>query len=366
MTAYVYYYAPDKTDILLDAVQPLFEKLGGAVSSAYFTRHWRFGPHIRIRFRITLPEQERIIIAAVQDVIGGYLRKRPSNVSFDRENLLRQHLVLARLESERGALTPLQPDNSITFTNTFMLGQDSEDEAVQRFLANCYAETTQLAFSMLDAQRSQRESRFDLGFDLMTAAAHALYPSPQRRGIAEGFVSFRSHAEAYLAMIKEGEAVRNHFEREYRRFAPQLVRRLRDAVAALDERRSGRPFVQEWLLLAKPQIDRASDLIATGALVLPAPRRKATGKYGWDDDWVGRSRFHSVINASDRYLSFLFENEWFQKYRIALNLTYLHLNRIGLLPVERYLLCHLVANTVEDIYGVFAQDLAKGFAGTLA
>jgi hypothetical protein len=43
-----------------------------------------------------------------------------------------------------------------------------------------------------------------------------------------------------------------------------------------------------------------------------------------------------------------------------LNLTYLMLTRLGISPAERFLLCHLAANAVEDQYGVSAIDSASG------
>ena len=44
----------------------------------------------------------------------------------------------------------------------------------------------------------------------------------------------------------------------------------------------------------------------------------------------------------------------FRHYRLLLNLLYLQLTKLGMKPAERYLLGHLIANTVEDSYGVDA------------
>jgi hypothetical protein len=40
-----------------------------------------------------------------------------------------------------------------------------------------------------------------------------------------------------------------------------------------------------------------------------------------------------------------------------LNYTYLHMTRLGITPTERFLLCHLAANAVEECYGVSAFEL---------
>jgi hypothetical protein len=363
-TTYVHYYQLDKTALLLDAVRPLFARLAGIVPRAYFVRHWRFGPHLRLRFGTDPATYEATVRPLVAEIIGRHLAAAPSRVVVDETELLRQHRRLAQLESERGELSPYQPDNSIRHSARAPLGSDPDDERVQRALADFYVDTTPLAFRMLATTRAGDASKYDLAVDLMAAVAHAMYPSPRRPGITEGFVSFRSHAEAYLAMVPERDAVRAHFEGQYRRFAPGLVGRVRRTVAALDAGLPPTPLVGEWLGLARPHIQRARLLIEAGELLLPFPHRASTGRIGWDDEWVGHSRFHTLINNSETYLRLLFQTPWFQEYRMALNLMYLHLNRIGVLPVERYLLCHLIANAVEEAYGVRALDLARRFAAS--
>jgi hypothetical protein len=47
---------------------------------------------------------------------------------------------------------------------------------------------------------------------------------------------------------------------------------------------------------------------------------------------------------------------WSPSYRLVLNYMYLHFTRLGLTPIERFLLCHLTANAVEDCYGISAME----------
>jgi hypothetical protein len=55
----------------------------------------------------------------------------------------------------------------------------------------------------------------------------------------------------------------------------------------------------------------------------------------------------------------LYRSSWFQSYRLMLNLLYLDLGRLGLRPVERYMLCHVIANGVEEMVGSSAADLME-------
>ena len=44
----------------------------------------------------------------------------------------------------------------------------------------------------------------------------------------------------------------------------------------------------------------------------------------------------------------------FRRYRLLVNLLYLHLTRLGIRPVDRYLLAHFAANAAEQRYAVDA------------
>jgi len=49
----------------------------------------------------------------------------------------------------------------------------------------------------------------------------------------------------------------------------------------------------------------------------------------------------------------------------VLNLLYLHLTKLGIRPAERALLGHLLANAVEDVYGVDAATLVTEVSAAL-
>ena len=51
--------------------------------------------------------------------------------------------------------------------------------------------------------------------------------------------------------------------------------------------------------------------------------------------------------------------------RVALNLLYLHLARIGVRPVDRFLYCHVVADAVERARGVDAVAMVAAGATDL-
>ncbi|MFG6198652.1 hypothetical protein [Nonomuraea sp. JJY05] len=62
------------------------------------------------------------------------------------------------------------------------------------------------------------------------------------------------------------------------------------------------------------------------------------------------------------YHEAIFTDPAFLRYRVLLNYTYLHLIRLGLTPLDRFRTCHLLADAVEDVYGLSGLDALRRFA----
>jgi hypothetical protein len=215
-------------------------------------------------------------------------------------------------------------------------------------LIQFYCDTTELAFEMLRAARSGTD-RLAIGLDLMFAIAHTMFPP-----ITRGFISYRSHAEAFLARTGKAAAAREVFERRYQVRRSELACRLRAVLATFDGSSQPVPFVREWTAVMQRYRARGEELIRSGELSFAAPARAPRGTRGPS----GLSEFHSLLVSSGGYEA-LSRSTPFLGYRLILNYTYLHLTRLGVRPIDRFLLCHLAANAVEDAFGVSAMDIPK-------
>ncbi len=58
----------------------------------------------------------------------------------------------------------------------------------------------------------------------------------------------------------------------------------------------------------------------------------------------------------------MFTRPDFLRYRVVLNYTYLHLTGLGLTPLDRFRACHLLANAVEEVYGVSGLESMRRYA----
>lgn len=343
----VYYHAA-QDELIANAVRPLFAGLDPE-PRGYYYRHWKRGPHVRLRFD-TSPAGFASLAARVEDILGGYLAARPSRANLDPVELLPRHERLAQLEGESPPLLPWYPDNSIRYPGA--AGSEHRDELIADF----YAATNELALEITERVVAGHGSRSTSALDLMIATAHGL----SSRGITRGFVSFRSHAEAFLCGFPEGRGLRESWDRQYAARAEALSDRVRAVVETLDGGLEGGldggadpvPFVRRWVELMLPIRRRAERMLADGRLSLD--RAGGTAASGRLTDV---SAFHRAVHANRRWQTEVRDSLGFSVYRVLLNLTYLQLTRIGITPAQRFVLCHFAAGAVEDRYGVSALEV---------
>lgn len=350
----VYYYEENKDQLILDAVQPLFQQLKPQVERVFFTRHWLRGPHLRLRFFTTEKLFNTVVKPAIEEHVGRYLREHPSTTVLNEEKLLPVYQKLAIAEQEKGPVVPFYPNNSIQYLpydrRLHVLHNDRLVELIEQF----YVESNDLVFQMLEYIR-QGNSRLLLCLDLMFTSAHtSAWP------ITTGFVSYRSHAEGYIIRTPNPAATRKLFDDKYKAQSVALGQRLRQLLDALNYGQDDFPFILAWSLLMKRYWVNGMPLIQTGAIdIIPGGRDKALE---YEEHWqelIPNSTFHSRFYENHEGRARLFANPHFQGYRLVLNLVYLHLNRLGINPLDRALLGHLAAETVEEVCNVSAVELVS-------
>jgi hypothetical protein len=343
----VYYYDDDDKDrLVVEAVRPLLRRVAPEVPDAYFVRHWRRGPHLRLNFRTDPPTFARTVRPAVTEVVGGFLDRRPSTVVLDERELTPLHAILARIEEDDGPRTPWLPDNSVHEMDYDDRSRTAGGPAAADLLADFYVATNDIAFTMAeDVVRGGQ--RLAPCFDLMIATAHAFTPG----GLASGFVSLRSHAEAFLAGAHSPRR-RAAWDRGYAERAAHLSARLDDVLATLDGAADRAPLARAWVAALRPLHRRAEELIAAGGVSFADPALSPPAP--------GGSEFHRALLRGPAYTPEIRESVAFGSYRLMLNYLYLHLTRHGVPPADRFMLCHLAANTVEARVGVTALDLVAG------
>ncbi|WP_406314591.1 hypothetical protein OHA77_39865 [Streptosporangium sp. NBC_01639] len=348
-SAHVYYYEPDKTDLLLDAVRPLFARLQD-VAPAHVLRHWRQGPHLRLNVRTDAATWTDIVQVAIEEIIGDHLRRRPSTVRLDEEEMLAQHRLLAVREREHGPLTPWFPDNTIVYAPYDSRSHVLTDPEAVDLLTGFYTDATPLLFAMLEHTRAGHDRAESLALGLMlTTSATAMPP------VSRSYVSYRSHAEGFIHQCADPAAVRAHFDSHYAAHRESTIDRARHVITTLEgHAETPAPFVREWAELIADYQRRATPLIAEGKLVRPP---------AFNPDLANRTsnEMYRLMFGNRAYHRAVFEDPAFNRYRVLINYTYLHISRLGLTPPQRFRLCHVAANAVEEIYGRNAIESIRRF-----
>ncbi|MET9532408.1 thiopeptide maturation pyridine synthase [Streptomyces sp. NPDC006649] len=371
--AHIAYFGDDTDQLILHAVRPVIERCAGHVESAYVLRHWRRGPHLRLVVRATPAVFAGLVEPAISELVGGHLRARPSTAApLDEDGLLPLHRRLAAAEREPGPLTPFYRDNSITWEEhdrrVDVLGCPvGADE-----LALFYQRTNGLLFEHLESVAAGLP-RETLALRLMLATAHTLCRHPQDPSVRRGFVSFRSHAEGYLSTV--GPQVRDAFEQRYAANSAVLTAQVRAVVAAFDSGAAepgapdagaaagpgGAAELHRWVAAIDPLGTRWTALYEAGEIPeteIPTDEENGIGEL------LTTSPLHRAISGSATYKQMMYRDPRFLRYRLMLNYTYLHLSRLGLPGLTRYLLCHLAADAVEEVYGVSALELVLATAAS--
>lgn len=340
------YHDPDPAPLLREGVRPLLEQLAAEGLPAFWTRHWRRGPHLRIVVDADDAAWERAVRPAVERHIRPALAARPSTTVLDPEPLRETYRRLAEREREHGPLEPQQPDNTVEEEphdpRLHVLGTYDAVELFEGFQQR----TGDAALTVAVGE----------GPALSTHVVDLMLIMAQRVGgyLERGFVSYRSHAEAHIMASPDPRAVRSLFDERSTRLRDPLVRRVRahaeGSASHVDPLTAsvGRELVRA--------ADDARPLLADGRLDLDGPIAADGGGEGGGAtvEQTRHSAFHRTLRASGDFEQVLREAPWFLRYRVALNLLYLHLARIGIRPVDRFLYCHVVADAVEQACGVDA------------
>jgi hypothetical protein len=336
------YYHGDQDPLILAVIWPLFERLGDDMDRGFFQRHWRQGPHVRVNVDASPESYRQVIRPVIGDMAGRFLAVHPSPVASAEQHLISVHRQLAMAEKERGPLSPWRPDNSV-------IDDDYDDRRhvvgtreASDLLADFYVATNELAFAMTD-QAVRAGDRLSACMDLMIATAHVFAP----QAIPQGAMSMRSHAERFLVLTGSADSLRSRWDAMYREQAPDIRNRVDSVVSAVDAGRPG-SHVRWWLDVIRPIHRRAGTLWDSGLLPLPASRP--------DPGVPFDSPFHTALDRNSDWQTHVRDSQWFQQYRLLLNYLYLHFTRLGVLPVQRFWLCHLVACAVEENVGMSAME----------
>ncbi|MFD4535871.1 hypothetical protein ACFWNL_38965 [Kitasatospora sp. NPDC058397] len=352
----LYYYQPTKARALREAVLPLARQAAGDGLGVHVERHWRFGPHLRLRLS---GPAARVAAAAERSAaaLRAWTAAHPSVADRTDAQVLAEAAVAGRVELVAPPYGPLVPDNTVRVEPVeagaatsldALLGPDAA--ALRDELLRLGLPAVGSACDFLGAHGDTPQARVQL-----VAAALAAHAAAHPDGLIGGHYSFLSHLEDFLVHEDPDGRLRDAFERHWEgsgRAVTALVGRIVDGGAKGWER--------DWARWSATAWRRAEELLAAGADLGGdrseyRDRAAALGDRATAERWNPElrtvySEFHQLLHRSDP-AGTMWSRPDYLIYRACTNGLYRLLAICDVRPVERYLAAHLVVRSVPELTG---------------
>ncbi|MEU1630989.1 hypothetical protein ABZ746_38260 [Streptomyces sp. NPDC020096] len=306
---------------------------------AYARRGWLHGPHADLVLRTPYSTPPGI------EELSGLLRAAAGAVPAssgepDEEAYLRQARLLGRLEGEPGPYLPLEAHGSVRILTEPRAAVTVNDPRT------VLAQARDDVRTMLTGALTPGESRTaDPGAWTAYLAgafveAAALVPG----GLPLGSLSFRSHAEAFLATTAGTHDYRADFtarlDADRSVLAPLVRERMESGVP-------GAPGAGTWQAALREAWGYLGALSATGALDDAAIDEAARARTARPAAGTASS-FHAALAETGWTKR---RPSWFAPYRALLNFLYESLPLLDVSPLDRYYLCFAVCQCVDEAQG---------------
>ncbi|MGB8955822.1 MAG: lantibiotic dehydratase C-terminal domain-containing protein [Tumebacillaceae bacterium] len=350
----VNYHDPNKNPLLMDGVLPVVQSLQeqGVVGNFYFLRHWLRGPHLRLNLECAYGLFEQSIRPLVLEQIGAYLAAHPS-ATLSEEELLPQHRELAKMEMITDPLSPFSPNNTVEevpYQNVSALG--AEGTRLQE-LYN--VSTSGLLVRLLERSQADPNALIPDLIQVMIAVIANV------KDVRRSYLSFRSHSESMLHAYDQTGALRRQFQQKYDANREPIIALIRSMVQEVKTQDADvDPLFKQWAAFIRKFFQEVVAAVERGGVRPPLPEDMEGfyTEHGVPDGWVVQqlSEFHELFYSKEDINDILNGTE-FKSLRMMLNYLYHTFLQAGIKPIERYYLGFLVANGVEDLYGVHWRTL---------
>jgi hypothetical protein len=306
----------------------------GAATQVHLATGWRFGPHLELRAAGCTPTDWDAVAGALAEGARNF----PCPSTADSEaRYLRSAVALGRIEAVPPPYLPCRPHGH-TETVTLRGGP------LERLRGLGGA---QLLPPLVDAAAAPSDSA------VLSRVAEALLAlaDTHPHGMRFGTFSLRSHAEAFFHWAGPAAPYRAEFDARMGRDRPVLeamVHRQRDGAtpaAAMAWRQAFQACQADF----QGRVT-AADLVSGPVADGPSGAR-------------GASPFHAAVAAS----GVIDETpEWFDAYRLTINLFYELLPALDVSPIQRFYLCYAIAQSVDDVFGESWQERLAAVASLMA
>jgi hypothetical protein len=325
---HLHHHGGETEALIREVTAPLCDAAARMGTPVYLFPHWRQGDHVRVNVDAGPRVLRAVLHPLAERLMAEFGERFPSSRQSPTPERMTADRRRAALEGDRGPLLPWAPDNRV-------VRRPHEDRSaavgpVPAALVRANLVATNDLVLRTRLEHTGVAARRALAFDLLIVTALRF----GHIGLRHAYLCFRSHAEGFLTTFPEARPLRARWRQASKAATRALAERVEVLAAG-----ARAEVAERWADATGPSHAEAKDLAGSGALRL----ERATER-------LAASPFHTAMGATPAFQEHVEGHSWYSAYRVALNLAYLHLTRVGLAPVDRFLVCHLVADAVERAF----------------
>lgn len=298
---HVYYHGRQEI-LLVECIRPCVAwRRSQGLRGWFFLRHWKQGPHIRLRVKLEGPAVEEQL-AGLERQISKYLAEHPSGRTLPAERLQQVNEVLAELEGDSDPVSEIVPNNEVCARPYEPEYSKYGGPAGVALAEDLFERSSDIVVDLLGAREQTSWQRLGTAFAMMLAALCSA--GFDERQIAE-FLDRYSRFWARYAADDERASWPLQFERERQRLT-------RTAAGVLSRRWEASPIgdaLEQWSYAVRTTLEL---LDARGDEILPqVTLAGATATAHERRDFVLFNYLHThnnrfgVAPAHESYLAYL-------------------------------------------------------------
>ncbi len=208
--------------------------------------------------------------------------------------------------------------------------------------------------------------KLSLAFDLMSLhilnrRMRRIYRGGDDDSYPPSYLSFRAHADGFLAWSNKDRELRNKMDSDYAPLRAQYGQRFAYLRTSL---RDGtlEPHLRDWTTHMENTFTAVENAIRADVAGYAKPTFDTPMSEQFD---IQPDNLLHDIDANRHVVDFMTSDKGMEVARIVTSFLYLTLHRLGLNRIERYYLCHMICRTVEDLYSVSLETAKDRFQRAL-
>ncbi|GAB3012478.1 lantibiotic dehydratase [Bowmanella dokdonensis] len=356
----VAYFEQSKADLILGPVAQAIEmaRATPGVWDVLMQPHWKFGPHVDLRILTDQSTFQNHLYPALKGLFDTWLAEHPSKTVLEPAEYEALSRKIGMFELESGPYLPLLENNSVSLapfkpSQNLLLQEyaDSKDRMMADFTPDL--------IRLLGAKQAQADAFFLtlVGMLVITGNSFAM------DGIQRGYMSLRSHADYFFsAHDSKGQlqAKFNAMEQGKRRQLDEIVthctsRRFRQIPLPAEFL----SILEHWQQVVDAMSLRHEQIVRDNYdLLVSQTTHQDTAnslKDALPEEFIQAFSNKKTTELGEYFLNTeegqqAQKSQMFMVYRTNVNFFYSLLPILEASPIQKFCLCHLVANSVERVF----------------